>query len=52
MCAGNFFGTATFTSPSQTLTFTAPGGANDVFVAKYDPAGNLIWVRQAAGISD
>jgi hypothetical protein len=42
---GSFGGTATF--GSTTLTDTKDG---DIFVAKYDPDGNVLWAVQAGGI--
>jgi hypothetical protein len=42
--SGWFEGTATF--GSITLTST---GSDDVFIAKYDSAGNVIWAKQAGG---
>ena len=45
---GEFDGTATF----DTITLTAPGFPNkDMFVAKYDPSGNVDWANNAGGIS-
>jgi hypothetical protein len=44
---GFFQGTAAF----GTTTLTSAGGP-DIFVAKYDSAGNLLWVRQAGGPRD
>ncbi|MDR3611398.1 MAG: SBBP repeat-containing protein [Ignavibacteriaceae bacterium] len=41
---GSFSGTASFGS-SQLTTY----GGNDIFVAKYDPNGNCLWVDQAGG---
>jgi Leucine-rich repeat (LRR) protein len=41
---GNFSGTATFGSTSLIST-----GSDDIFVAKYDASGILLWVRQAGG---
>ena len=41
---GFFQGTASF----GTTNLVSRGG-NDIFVAAYDPAGNLAWVRQAGG---
>ncbi|MCB0543503.1 MAG: tail fiber domain-containing protein [Saprospiraceae bacterium] len=41
---GSFQGTATF--GSQTATST---GVEDVFIAKYDAAGNVVWVAGAGG---
>ena len=49
--AGNTYVTGYFSDavtfgPGQTRTST---GGSDIFVAKYDPAGNLVWVQQAGG---
>src|ERR1041384_2170541 len=44
---GSFNGTATF--GSQQLTST---GASDIFLAKYDPFGKLLWIKQAGGTDD
>ncbi len=41
---GFFYGTATF--GTQTIT---SAGAQDVFIAKYNPSGNLVWVVSAGG---
>ncbi|MGB2984885.1 MAG: IPTL-CTERM sorting domain-containing protein [Phycisphaerae bacterium] len=41
---GYFGGTATF----GTITLTSAGGL-DVFVAKYDSAGNVVWAESAGG---
>ncbi len=45
---GNFFGTALF----DTIQLTAYGPYEnaDIFLAKYDPNGNVIWAKQAGGI--
>ena len=43
---GNFYSSATFGS---TTLYSA--GGYDVFVAKYDDAGNLLWAKQAGGSS-
>jgi hypothetical protein len=48
---GNFFGApATFgpLSGGGSVTLTS-AGLNDMFLAKYDAAGTLQWVRQAGG---
>lgn len=42
---GSFFGTATF----GTNTFTSPNPTSDIFVARLDPTGNWLWVKQAGG---
>jgi len=44
--AGLFQGTATFTSTNVTSS-----GQSDVFVAKYNAQGALVWVRKAGGNS-
>ena len=43
---GAFFESAVFEGASLTSA-----GHNDVFIAKYDGSGNLIWVKQAGGTS-
>lgn len=45
---GGFVGTATFaTSPAPTILTSA--GEADIFIAKYDPSGNVIWAKRAGG---
>ncbi|MFZ4521480.1 MAG: T9SS type A sorting domain-containing protein [Bacteroidales bacterium] len=45
--AGEFAGTAGFGS----CTLTSKGGV-DIFLVKYDPAGNCLWGRKVGGIGD
>ncbi len=45
---GKFTGTCVF---GETNTLHS-GGASDIFIAKYDQSGDLVWVRQAGGTSD
>src|ERR1043165_6236923 len=44
---GSFDGTATFGNTN----ITSSGGANrpDIYVAKYDSSGRVVWVRRAGG---
>ena len=53
--AGNCYVTGTFFSSVATfataITLTN-GGYNDIFLAKYDPAGTALWARKAGGSSD
>jgi hypothetical protein len=44
---GWFKGTATF----DTVQLNGYGN-NDIFIAKYDPYGNLLWAKQAGGSND
>lgn len=44
---GYFNGTANFNGTS-----VRSNGGRDIFIAKYNPAGNLVWVRTAGGSSD
>jgi len=48
---GGFTGSPTFGGgEANETTLTSPGGiTEDIFVAKYDPDGNLIWARQTGG---
>lgn len=49
--AGAFGGTADFDPGPGVYNLTSAGGA-DVYTMKLDSAGNLIWVKQLAGISN
>ena len=44
---GPFRGTATFGN-----TQISSGGSSDIFIAKYDANGNLLWVRKAGGTGE
>jgi gliding motility-associated-like protein len=55
--AGNSYITGYFKSPSITFgttTLVNSGGSipGDVFLAKYDPSGNVVWAKKAAGVGD
>ena len=45
--SGSFQGTGTF----GTTTLISNGGL-DIYLAKYDPSGNVVWVRQIGGTGD
>lgn len=53
--SGNVYITANFHQPlisiaTHTLVNADPSGlTNDILLAKYDPAGNLVWVKSAGG---
>ncbi len=47
---GSFRGTVDFDIGAGTSELTAAGG-DDIFVAKYDSAGALLWVRSGGGAS-
>ena len=53
LVTGYFWGTATFGpgEPNQTSLTSAGGGGADIFVAKYDPSGALLWAERAGGTS-
>lgn len=44
---GAFAGTATFATTN--IVGAGPNGLSDAFLAKYDSAGNFLWVRKAGG---
>ncbi|WP_448528516.1 putative Ig domain-containing protein [Raineya sp.] len=50
---GTFLGTANFNTPAATGSneLTSAGGT-DIFVAKYNNAGSLQWLRRAGGVFD
>lgn len=43
---------ADFKGTSLASTILTSAGGKDIFIAKYNPAGQLQWVRQAGGVSD
>ena len=50
--AGNCFITGAFSGDATFGTNTLHDvGGSDIFIAKYDSSGNLIWVKQAGGVS-
>ncbi len=49
---GQFQLTATFGAGEPNETMLASAGLNDIFVARYDPNGMLVWAKQAGGSGD
>jgi hypothetical protein len=52
---GNSFITGFFESPAITfgsVTLTNASSGSDLFLVKYDPAGNLIWAKREGGTGD
>lgn len=52
---GNVFVTGCFQSPSTTFgtyTLTNAGTNSNIFIAKYDANGNVLWAKSAGGIAD
>ena len=51
---GNVFVTGYFYSPTLTFSSTilTNSGSGDVFIAKYDATGNMLWAKSVGGIND
>ncbi len=51
---GDIYVTGAYTSPSITFgTFNLTNyGGNDVFLAKYDSSGNVLWAKSAGGLNN
>ncbi len=49
LIAGEFRTTCDFDPSVATANFTSAGGTDDVFIAKYDPAGNYVWAKIIGG---
>ncbi len=51
--SGNIYLSGYFTQPANfgTIKLTSDGQA-DLFIAKYDPAGNVLWAKRAGGRGD
>ncbi len=47
---GAFLGTATFGQGESSETSLTSAGDRDIFVARYDAHGSLLWVRRAGGV--
>lgn len=45
---GTFQETANFDTSSNTYSLTSAGG-EDIFIAKLNPAGNIVWIKQMGG---
>jgi hypothetical protein len=53
--SGNIYITGVFSSPSLifgSTTLTNISGSVDLFLAKYDAAGNVVWAKSAGGTGD
>jgi hypothetical protein len=46
--AGAFVGTATFATSPMSTTLTSAGDV-DIFIAKYDASGNVLWAKREGG---
>src|SRR5262245_53431272 len=48
---GNFSGTVDFDPGAGVMNLTSVNSTSDIFVAKYSPAGSLIWARAMGGLA-
>ena len=49
--AGSFSNTISFNRITDTLRFTSHHGSTDIFVAKFDTTGNVLWANQFGSIN-
>lgn len=49
---GNCYITGSFQNTATIGESVTSLGGNEVFIAKYDPNGNIVWLRQAGGTGD
>lgn len=49
---GAFTGTYTFGQGETNATNLVSAGSRDIFIAKYNPNGTLVWAKRAGGISE
>ena len=49
---GSFANTMSFQNSSISLVAAGTTGGNDIFVAKYDRLGTLLWARRAGGVEN
>ena len=51
LVTGSFYGTATFDAGEDNEIVLTSIGMKEIFVAKYDASGALVWAKKAGGIS-
>ena len=49
VAAGRFYGSATFGQDEINETVLASAGGADIFIARYNPNGTLVWAKSAGG---
>jgi hypothetical protein len=47
-----FFDSTTARFSGTVLTNSGPAGSSEIFIAKYDGSGTLLWIKQAGGSAD